>query len=190
MNILVDTLPTSVNVEGVDYPVNSDFRACLRSILAFEDPDIEQNEKIAILLTNLFMGNIPEDTKAALKAATWFMNCGEERDEDDDIGSRVFSFDHDARFIFAAFKQTHNIDLNSADLHFWKFIALFMDLGQDTTFCQLASLRKRIKSGKATKEEIKAANELGDLFDLDDYSELSIKERENIERFNKLAGIE
>lgn len=188
MNILTDPLPVSVTVGGVDYPVNPDFRACLRSILAFEDPDLARNEKTAVLLENLYMGEIPADQETAIRSASWFMNCGEERDEDDD-GPRIFSFSKDARFIFAAFKQTHGIDLETADLHWWKFIALFMDLGADTAFCQLTSLRKRVKSGKASKEEIKASHELGDVFELDDYDDLTIQERENIERFNRLAGI-
>jgi len=57
-------------------------------------------------------------------------------------------------------------------------MALFMDLGQDTTFCQLISLRKRVKTGKATKEEREIAREMGDVFDIPDYDDRTLEEKE------------
>lgn len=184
MNILIDALPLSVMVGDVEVPVNTDFRACLRSIMAFEDGDLTNDEKQMVLLANLF-DEIPTDLGGALTAASWFLNCGETIEEDD--RPRLFSFTKDASFIYAAFNQTHHIDLQTAKLHWWVFMALFMDLGSDTAFCQLASLRKRIKTGKATKEECAAAREMGDLFDLDDV-DLTLEEREAIEKFEKLIG--
>lgn len=186
MNLLVDALPQVVTVGGASYPVNADFRSCLRSILAFEDPALTAQEKQAVMLTNLYGEGMPQDIEGAMQAATWFMNCGEEPREAD--GPRLFSFTKDAKFIFAAFKQTHGVDLETAQLHWWKFLALFMDLGSETTFCQLTSLRKRVKSGKASKEEREAARDMGDLFDLDDAENMSLEEREAIAQFEKLIG--
>lgn len=183
-NILVDDLPTTVLIDHTEYKIETDFKACLRTILAFEDNTLTPQEKYIVLLTNLFPV-IPTDTQYAVVEAMRFLNGGDEHEEKE--SPRVYSFAKDARFIYAAFKQTHGIDLNSAQLHWWQFLALFMDLGQDTTFCQLTALRKRIKTGKATKEEKQAAREMGDLFDIEEIDTRTLSEKEREAEFLRLV---
>lgn len=189
MNILTDELPTSLLIGDTEYQIDSDFRACLRIILAFEDDELTSHEKQIILLSILY-SKLPNDTQQALEKANWFLNGGTVSEEESD-SPRVYSFAKDANFIFAAFRQTHGIDLQATDLHWWKFLAFFMDLGQDTTFCQLISLRKRIKTGKATKEEKEAAREMGDMLNVPDVDRRTLEEKE-LERefFRKVAEVE
>ncbi len=178
MNILVDRLPISIEIDGKEYEINSDFRYCLSTILAFEDEELADIEKYQIMLLNLYK-EIPEDLNEALQKAIWFLNCGNEKLDEEFSGMRLYSFQKDANYIFAAFKQTHNINLQTIEyLHWWEFMALFMDLGQDTTFCQLISLRKRVKTGKATKEEREIVREMGDVFDIPDYDDRTLEEKE------------
>ena len=174
MNVLTESLPRTVGIDGVEYPVNTDFRACLRVMLAFEDAQLTPHEKQAILLQNIY-SEIPGNIGGAIEAANLFLNGGEVQ-ENEHHGPRLYSFSKDANFIFAAFRQTHGIDLQREDLHWWEFLALFMDLGQDTTFCNLVAMRKRVKTGKATKEERQAALEMGDMFDIQEDMELEEKE--------------
>ena len=166
MNVLVDALPDAVEIGGIEYPIETDFRAALRVILAFEDDELTGFEKQAVLLDNLYPER-PHDLQGALEQAIKFLNGGQGQDEEDsDDSLRLYSFSKDAGFIFAAFRQTHGVDLETAEMHWWKFLALFLDLGAETTFCQLVSLRKRIKTGKATKEELKAYRDMRDVIDL------------------------
>lgn len=185
MNILVEQLPEAVEIEGIEYAINTDFRACLRAILACEDPELTPEEKQALTLENLYPDQ-PHNLGKALEQAIKFLNGGEIQDESD--GPRLYSFSKDARFIFAAFRQTHGIDLESAELHWWKFLALFMDLGSDTAFCNLISLRKRIKNGKASKEERRAYQEMKDLVDLPDTDHRTLEEREQEQEFLRLVS--
>ena len=183
MNLLVDRPPEVVEVEGVEHKLNTDFRACLRVILAYEDNELTAAEKQMIMLDNLFP-QIPPGVTAALTAASTFLNGPNPPAKDDeDAGPRLYSFGHDANLIFSAFRQTHGIDLETADLHWWKFLALFMDLGQDTTFCQLVALRKRVKTGKASKEERTAAREMGEAFKVPEVDNHSLEEREAARAF-------
>jgi hypothetical protein len=76
---------------------------------------------------------------------------------DDGSPVRLYSFAKDANYIFSAFQQTHGIDLTTAKLHWWQFLALFMDLGGETAFSNIVDLRSRLKDGTATKEEKKRA---------------------------------
>lgn len=180
INLLVDRLPGAVEVDGVEYKINTDFRACLRVILAFEDNELTGMEKQLIMLENLFP-NVPSNTAAALVAASEFLNgpvCGEGGND-----LRLYGFGHDANIIFSAFRQTHGVDLETVDMHWWKFLALFIDLGQDTTFCQLVSLRKRVKTGKATKEERQAAREMGEAFKVPEIDNHTLEEKEQAAAF-------
>lgn len=180
VNILVDNLPATVVIDHTEYKIETDFRTCLRTILAFEDNELTPQEKYIVLLNNMFPV-LPNDTQYGVVEAMRFLNGGEDHEESD--APRVYSFAKDARFIYAAFRQTHGIDLNTAQLHWWTFMALFMDLGQDTTFCQLTALRKRIKTGKASKEEKQAAHDMGDLFDVPEIDTRSLDEKEMEQKF-------
>ena len=185
MNILVEQLPETLDVGGIEYPINTDFRDCLRTILAYEDPELTGYEKQIVLLSNLFL-EVPEDASEAVRQGLQFLNGGETVAEEDSEGGmvhRLYSFAKDANFIFAAFRQTHGINLQTEKLHWWIFTALFADLGSDTTFCNLIALRKKVKSGKATKEEKAASKELGDIFVIPDVDTRSLAKKEVATKF-------
>jgi hypothetical protein len=188
MNILIETLPTAIEIDGIEYDINYDFRSCLRIILAFEDSSLAAFEKQMILLENLYR-DIPTNLEQAIRKGIKFLNGGKEEEMSGKSQPRLYSFEKDAPFIMAAFKQTHDIDLETSDMHWWKFMTLFMDMGSDTTFSNLVSLRKRVKTGKATKEERAAAREIEDIFDLPEIDNRTLEEREIdnefIERFKR-----
>jgi hypothetical protein len=121
--------------------------------------------------------DLPTDIEQAITQAMWFLNGGA-TSEQDAAPMRLYSFAKDAQFIYAAFKQTHGVDLQKDNLHWWQFLALFMDLGSDTTFCQLTALRKRLKTGKATKEEKQAAREMPELVDVPEIDDRTLEEKE------------
>lgn len=187
MNILVDKLPVSIEIDGIEYGINSDFRPCLSTILAFEDEDLADIEKQQVLLTNLYQ-DLPFNVPEALVQGMKFLNGGKE-EPGESSGLRLYSFSKDSTIIFSAFRQTHGVNLQTVDyLHWWEFMALFMDLGQNTTFCELISLRKRVKTGKASKEEKAAAREMGDMFLVPDYDDRTIEEKEAERAFLKAVG--
>lgn len=183
VNILVDRLPTTVWVDGVEYSINPDFRACLRTILAFEDQELTTYEKQSIMLQNFYGKVIPPNVETAAKEAVKFLDGPiskgqKEQAETSNVG-RLYSFKQDANLIFNAFKQTHGIDLEQTEtMHWWKFLVLFFDLGAETSFTELISLRRRIKTGKATKYEREAAREMGSMFHLEDCTSMSLEELE------------
>jgi hypothetical protein len=118
--------------------------------------------------------------------AIQFLN--QNQDDDQEPGPRVFSFEKDAQLIYAAFKQTHNIDLQTVELHWYQFLALFSDLRPDTAFCQLRNLRYRLKTGRATKEERQAASEMSDLIELPELDTRSYAERLKEKRFMEILN--
>jgi hypothetical protein len=185
MNILIDDLPTALVVEGRSYQIDTDYRAALRINLAVEDPEVAEYEKINILLDNVYL-TIPRDAKAAIQAASVYLNGGIVSDNEEPHEPRLYSFSQDASLIFAAFRQTHGIDLQTATMHWWKFLALFADLGQDTTFCQLVGLRRRVKNGTASKEEQKSAREMGTMFEVPDIDTRTPEEKLKDAEFERI----
>ena len=192
MNVLVDELPEKVEVDGRDYAINSNFRACLKTILAFEDPELTISEKQTILLENFFAEKFPENIEKAFEVAILFLDGGEngkeKKQEEMQASPRLYSFSGDASLIYAAFRQTHGIDLSHTELHWWQFLALFKDLGQDTAFCNLVILRKRVKDGTASKEERKAAREMGVAFEVPEIDDRTLEEKESEREFFRLLN--
>jgi len=168
MNILTDTLPTSIEIDGRAWEINTDFRDCLRIILALEDDELIEQEKQFVLLSVLYK-EIPSNTAQALVQGSRFLNGGKAVSKVRTY--RYYSMDKDAGFVFSAFKQTHDIDLEQIEyLHFWKFLAYFMDLGSNTM----------VKTGKASKEERKLALELGDMFVVPEFQSVEDIEEERL----------
>ena len=186
-NILIDGLPTSLTIDGADYPINTDFRACLIIMMAFEDYTLTNFEKQAIMLDLLYQ-EIPENTKEAMKAAVWFLNAGEEEAKGGyGSGMRLYSFEKDAKYIYSAINQSHGIDLTNIEyLHWWKFVYMFLDLNKDCFFTQMLYYRKQRAKGKLTKEELSYCNEIKDILDLPQYHTPEEIEAEN--EFMKLLN--
>jgi hypothetical protein len=193
MSILFQQLPRAIEISGREYPIRSDFRDCLRIILAFEDNELTVMEKQLVLIDNLYQECPPkDDLRKALELGLRFLDGGGEgKDEGtSEPAMRLYSFRKDGDFIYSAFQQTHGIDLEAIEyLHWWKFLALFMDLGNETTFCSLVGLRKRVKTGKASKEERLAAQQLGDVFDVPEVDTRSLQEKEAEQEFMRLVEI-
>ncbi len=131
MNILVDAFPTAIEIEGREYEINTDYRTCLKTLLAFEDDELTDSEKYQITLTNLYK-DVPENLQLAFEKAVRFLNGGKNAEETNAL--RLYSLEKDAGMIFSAFKQTHNVDLEKEDMHWWKFLSLFMDVGVTPPF--------------------------------------------------------
>jgi hypothetical protein len=188
VNLLVDELPDAVEIDGKEYLLNTDFRNCLNVILAYEDENLTDYEKQVIMLRNLYPV-IPDNTEIAIEKALVFMDGGEQAKSEGIAKPRIYSFSKDSSLIYSAFKQTHGIDLSVDHLHWWKFLALFVDLGADTAFSNIVNLRSRVKSGKATKEERAAAREMGDLFEVPEQNIRTAEENEKRDEFmSKLRG--
>lgn len=174
-------------INGLEVPINTDFRACIRVIVAFEDEELAAYEKQVIMLRILYRVP-PDDIGAATAQAFKFLNGGKDGEEEKDgLALRLYSFAKDASLIYSAFRQTHGIDLTSAQLHWWQFLALFMDLGADTAFSNLIGLRKRLKTGTATKEERQAAKEMGEMVDLPEPDRRTLEEKEREAEFMRLV---
>ena len=190
MNILIDELPDAVEIDGVEYPLNTDFQTGILCILDFESRDLTEDEKAILLLKRLYKGDIPSDVNEAVRLGIKFLDGGKESEGENPFADhhRLYSFEKDSALIYAAFQQTHGIDLQKVDLHWWQFLALFQDLGAETAFSSVVNLRRRVKNGDATKEEREHALKMGEAFDLPEFDDyMNFEENENANLFAILS---
>ena len=108
MNILLNKFPTKIKVGKEICDIDSDFRNCLRIIMAYEDTDLTISEQYYIMLKRLYK-TIPNDIEEAIKKGILFLNCGKDNDDISDNTKRVYRFDKDAEYDYSAINQTHNI---------------------------------------------------------------------------------
>lgn len=185
MNPLIDKFPTKIKIDDEILPINTDFRNCLKIILAFEDENLTIEEKYYIMLMRLY-GTIPNNQEEAIKKAILFLDCGEDNVSKDNDKPRIYSFSKDAKYIYSAIEMSSpGIDLENVEyLHWWKFYYKFFDIKEGTTFSNIITLRDKRNKGKLSKEEKKIFIDSREILDLDYTEEPSEEESKFMKLFN------
>lgn len=157
-------LPTAVTVHGRAYALNTGHPTALRALAALEDGRLAPFEQQAVVLGLLYRDAPPADTGAALAAAAWFLNGGQEAPAAD--GPRVYSLAGDGALIAAALRKSCGVDVWGPPMHWWQFASLLWEIGPDTLFARVVYLRRQRALGRLSAEERRAAAALGHLMDL------------------------
>lgn len=186
MSLLTDGLPYGILIDGKVYDINADYQTCLKIIMAFEDKDLTQAEKITVLIDLLYKDK-PDNIPEAVKNGIRFLDCGEKTDENGSTGdsTRKYSFTYDEKYIFSGVDKVLNGRLSKGDfIHWWEFVFAFMELPEDCTMSKIIYYRTQFAKGKLTKDEVKFYHENKELFELP--IELSAEEEEKKEKFMQL----
>lgn len=158
MNILVDLVPTTVNIDNKEYEINSDFRTSILFELLMQDGTIEEDDKILMAL-QLYYPDIPENIKKAIEQMLWFYRCGKDVSSSKGNGkskgvTQIYSFEYDDDYIYSAFLDQYNIDLQDIEyLHWWKFKAMFKALKDDNMIVKIMGYRSMDLSKVKDKEQ-------------------------------------
>lgn len=157
-NIILDVLPETVEIDGAEYRINSDFRISILFELLMQDDEVGKRQKL-IQGLKLYYPEIPQNMTEAVDKMIWFYRCGKET-ESGGHGSgsgrakQIYSFEHDDDYIYAAFLEQYGIDLQDVEeLHWWKFRALFRGLSEDTEFVKIMGYRSVKITSKMSKEQ-------------------------------------
>ena len=149
MNILLNKLPTTLTIEGVEIAIDSDFRTSIMFEQMLKDKTLI-GEELSIKAINLFYkcdGLISESNSSeAIEKLMWFYRCGKElkkaNEETERIHDEICSYEHDADDIYSDFLDQYGIDLQEIDyLHWWKFSAMFNGLSKDSNMKNKISIR-------------------------------------------------
>lgn len=188
-NILIDVLPTEVEIDGKMYAINSDFRTSMLFELLMQSNASDYDKAVNALM--LYYPELPENGEEAIEKILWFYGCGDkpkpqkrqirkseddseeepdeesEEEEDSAPNDRIYSFEYDAEYIYAAYLQQYGIDLQDIEyLHWWKFRAMFKSLDEKCEFVKIMGYRatkiddKMSDREKAFLRKMKKAHEL------------------------------
>ena len=156
MNILTDLLPKTIEVQGVRYPIDWDFRTSILFELLMCDDKIDDEEKGIKALELYFdeetLRNFNEDNIEEVKQQIlWFYECGKEKtnietdnnqNNSNSSNKRIYDYNQDDIYIYAAFKQQYGIDLQYIEgLHWWLFNAMFISLDENCKFAKILGYR-------------------------------------------------
>ncbi len=185
---MIGELPKSLSVNGVEYDIRSDFRDVLKIVCAFNDPELENEEKIYVCLLILFVDfeSIPKsDYEEAFKVAMNFIDNGAK--ENDKKAPRTMDWEQDESIMFPAVNKVAGFETRSADyVHWWTFIGYFMEIS-DGVFSNVLGLRgKKAKNKKLEKWEREYWQANRDICVLK--PKLSAEEQEAKDRLNKMLG--
>lgn len=157
-------LPTSVELNGQEYKIRSDYRAILDIIMALSDPELDNENKVHELLTIFYEDEIPPDLwQDAVNACTDFINLGDEPKN----GPKLMDWKQDFQYIVSPINRVLQTEIRALEyLHWWTFIGAYYEIG-DCTFAQIVRIREHLKKGKKLeKQDRQWYNEHRDLVDL------------------------
>ena len=189
MNLLVDLLPTTVDIEGIEYEINSDFRTSILFELLMQDVEIEDEEKI-IQALQLYYRQCPHNIDEAINKMLWFYSCGKENDlkSNSKTGSsseQIYNFNYDDEYIYSAFLDQYRIDLNDIEyLHWWKFKAMFKALKEDNEIIKIMGYRSIDLSKVEDKKQKEFYKKMKKIYEIP--IAISKDEKEKIDKINEI----
>lgn len=146
INALYEPFPEEIEVDGIAYPIVTDFREWFRFADMLADEELEKEEKLYLMTQ--WLSKAPEEiTSEFVNAVFRFYRANalkpdplESDDEEETEQPKrppVFDWKYDAAFIIGDFRRYYGIDLLSVEyMHWWEFRCLF-DALPDNSQCQM-----------------------------------------------------
>lgn len=149
------SLPKSVQVDGADYPIRTDFRAVLDVLVAMNDPELDSRAKTFVLLKIMFpnLENIPQEhLEECCKKVCKFIDCGQE--DDGKPRPKMIDWEQDAPIIIPAINSVAHTEIRALpELHWWTFFGYFMEIRESLLSSVLNIRNKLYKHKKLEKNE-------------------------------------
>lgn len=163
------SLPKSVFIDGKEHAIRYDFRVILEIITMLEDEELDGADKTEALLTMFYL-DPPENEKAAVDACFDFIDNSKREKKK---APRLTDWEQDFDYIVAPVNRVLGYDCRGVDydpetntggLHWWTFVAAYMEIGGDCLYSQIVSIRdKQARKKKLEKYERDWLRRNGDL---------------------------
>ena len=157
------SLPTSVEINGVECKIDSDYRNILHVMEILTDPDLLPQEAAIIALQWFYEDtSYMKDLQTALTEMFAFISvCDKNKKGQDESQKEVlYDWDKDFNIIIAPINRILGYDVRGVEyLHWWTFMSAFMEIGE-CTFSVYVGIRKKLARGiKLEKYEEKIYKE-------------------------------
>ena len=153
-NYILDPPPISLIINGMDYPIETDFRAVLNYNRIIRESREDGSELLEAL--QLMFGCIPENVAEAVLQLNWFVQGGEQdkrrRPSNKLLGinsDTPMDYDTDSRLIWAAFRRVYAIDLRTVEyIHWLDFLEMLSELPEDIRLNRIIEIRTKDTGNK------------------------------------------
>ena len=163
MNILMDTLPETITVNGREYFADTDFR----TMIAFEkvtlNDSLDSRELVRQVIDLVLTDEQPTEIDQAVREILFLYSCGKpaerkkRRPKNGNVELKeklIYDYEQDAPYIYGAFLSQYGIDLNDIEyLHWWKFNAMFKSLPSSCKIVEIMGYRATDLGRIKDKEE-------------------------------------
>ena len=191
MNLFCEKFPDVISVDGLDYPLLTDFRvwAQVEQLLY---KGLDSLDAVVSLYKLVFPqgSRVPQNIGDTVSQIIAFYACGETASKKGGSGSsgkrRYVSYLEDSGMIYAAFLAQYRIDLVESSMHWWKFRALFDGLWDTHQISKVIGYRGADIAKIKDKEQRKFYKDMQERFRLPDIRSQEEIERDNIASLEKL----
>lgn len=153
---MIGVLPAALEVGGVNYPINSDFRTVLYIFEAFNDSKLADEEKCLVCLCCLYQNadDIPQEhLQEAIEKAYWFCDGGD-MPKSTPEKVRTLDWAHDEGIIFPAVNKTAGFEVRNCEyMHWWTFLGIFGEISEGLFTAVMHIRQKKAQYKKLEKWE-------------------------------------
>ncbi|WP_251861042.1 bacteriophage Gp15 family protein [Clostridium sp. Marseille-Q2269] len=186
MNMLIDLVPTTVEIDNKEYEIDSNFRVSILFELLMQDNKLSEEDKIVQAL-QLYYPVIPSNINGAVEQMLWFYRCGKDIIASKGTGkgksTQIYSFNFDDDYIYSAFLDQYSVDLQDIEyLHWWKFKAMFKALKEDNEIVKIMGYRSMDLSKIKDKEEKNYYRKMQELYKIP----IAKDEKDKLEEINNI----
>jgi len=125
----------------------------LEIIEMLNDADLTDSDKAECILTMFYVNEYPDNIKIAIEKCFDFMDLGQKPKK----SPRLMDWEHDFNYIIAPVNRVlgyeartvpYDYGSNTGGLHWWSFMAAYMEIGSDCVLSQMVSIRDKLARGK------------------------------------------
>jgi hypothetical protein len=156
--------PEAIEVNGVEYEINTSYEDAIACIRCINDPDISDIERAYGVIGILYKEE-PPDLREAVRLAIKYLQLDREPDDQNAPHKLDMDFDCDVHYIRASFMSDYRIDLTAEpDMHWWRFWELLQGLTDDCILNRVRDIRNydlsTVKDAKTRGKIIKAQRDV------------------------------
>lgn len=141
----------SIELDGIEYKIRTDYRDILTIFEAFMDNDLSDQEKWTVAVV-IFYEEVPNNLEKAIKQLVWFLNRGEEEKQESQSSKPLYDWEQDEQLIFQAVNKVAGKEIRDLEyMHWWTFIGLFSEIGE-SLFSNVVNIRNKKNKGKALEK--------------------------------------
>lgn len=190
-NVLFEALPTEWN----GYHINTGFHIGVQISLLMEDRTLSERTRTITLLMLLFSNEegeciCPETMDEINECLVWFLNgWNHDNNPKQEQQRKIMDYNIDQGRIFADFMRFYGIDLETTEMHWWKFCWLLWNLPYEkSSFMQVIEIRTKQPRKGASAEERKAIKKGHETYDLKQNKIYSQAEKDAIDKYDAMMA--